>query len=140
MKRPLSPLKIMARLLGFAAAGFLAGCTVQSALRPLYLQGFVFQNQTSGVISMVEVKVPNTSEIASCTNIPTGADCSNRFPLRRYQGNPLTLSWRSGGKIFIIEDLVIRRPEKLVPGEPVTAILTFGNNGSFTTELVQGSN
>jgi hypothetical protein len=127
-------------LLTFASSCFLAGCAMQSALQPVHLKGFIFRNQTSGVISSIEVKVPKTDEVASCTNIPPGSSCSNRFPLRRYQGNPLTLSWRSAEKVFVIEDLVIRRPEKLVHGEPATAILTFGNNGSISTELIQGTN
>jgi hypothetical protein len=114
-----------------------AGCAMQNTLSPVHLKGFVFRNHTSGMISDVEVRVPKTKEVAGCTSIPPEAGCSNNFPLRKYQGNPLTLSWSSGGKIFI-KDFVVRRPEKIVPGKPATAILTFTDNGSFSAELVQG--
>jgi len=116
----------------------LAGCILHSKIHPVHLEGFVFRNHTSGQISSIEVRAPKTGEVAGCSNIPPGASCSNSLPLRKYQGNALTLSWSAGGKVTIIKDFVVPLPEKLVPGEPATAILTFADNGSFSAELTQG--
>jgi len=125
-------------ILWFCVAGILvSGCALHKAINTPVVEGFVFLNKTPDMIRNVDVKVPDTGEIAFCSHIPPEGTCSSSIQARRYQGNSISVSWKQGGKGFSVKDLGLGRVDRKFRGESVYALLTFGINGSVEVRLIR---
>ncbi|MHC4783457.1 MAG: hypothetical protein ACYSPJ_06940, partial [Planctomycetota bacterium] len=71
----------------------IAGCGQVLQTRSIEIGGLMIRNQTAGPLYDIKLRVEQTSTVVSCNFIPAGGDFSTEFPLRRYQGNSVRVSW-----------------------------------------------
>lgn len=113
------------------------GCTVTGLSIPLHVGGLFFHNNTATPLHNVSLRVEKTNDLVSCGLIPAGSTCSTTFPLKKYQGNPVMLSWVQEGRAWSSEEFYIQLPHPLVYDKPITAVVDIGNQGKVNARFVQ---
>ena len=94
-----------------------------------------FYNASYYPIENVRLSVQKTSGFASCSKILPQAACFTTFPVRKYQGNPVIISWEQNGKPWSTGEIAVEPSEDAAPDEPLYGIIEFGNQGSYITFL-----
>ena len=130
--------KICHRLCFYSLSGLLVfACAELPKSNPLTVAGLTFHNATSTPIKNARLSVSKTHGLVACGFIPPHNDCSTTFPLRQYQGNPITVSWQHAGQTWTSTDVGVQLPEYPIPNRPATAVVTLGENGSVSARLIQ---
>jgi hypothetical protein len=115
----------------------LGGCTSLTALIHLKVQGVVIENRSTTTVSEVRVSVKETGGFAYCSHVYSQAECSTRFQTKRYQGNPLTVSWIQDGSRRTYEDLNATLPESINTEIPATLRIIIDRAGNASASLKQ---
>jgi hypothetical protein len=114
-------------LLAFAS---LAGCAALEGRREIPVGGLVFENQTPGTVHNVVLRALETKAVASCSRISAGDRFSTTFPVRRYQGGPLVVTWEHRGVRRTSGEFVIAPPADVALKDPVTVLILIAEGGS----------
>jgi len=123
---------------GLISAFFLvSGCKTLSQARSIEIKGLVFRNNTSARVDNVKLEVEKTRKAVFCGYILAGRDFSTTFPLRKYQGNSIRMSWIHQGTSWKTEEFYIQIPKELIPDKPAIVLITIGNQGSVIAQFVQ---
>jgi hypothetical protein len=113
------------------------GCRDSLQSQPIEIGGLIVRNQTAGPLYDIKLKVERTGTVVTCNFIPAGGDFSTEFPLRRYQGNSVQISWQQNGRAFATGELYAEIPTKLTPDKSATVIVDIHNNGIAVIRLKQ---
>jgi hypothetical protein len=108
----------------------LAGCAALEGRREIPVEGLVFENQTTGTIHNVVLRALETKALASCSRISAGQRFSTTFPVRRYKGGPLVVTWEYRGARRTSGEFVIQPPPDVAVKEPVTVLILIGEGGT----------
>ena len=114
-----------------------SGCATTPEPAKVVVKGVSFSNGTSSPVTDVRLFVEKTKSFVSCGYIPAGSGCSTTFPLREYQGNPVSISWQQENRSWTTGEFVFELPEPLLPGKPITAIVNIGERGQSRVFLTQ---
>ena len=113
------------------------GCGEVLRTRSIEIGGLMIRNQTAGPLYDIKLRVEQTSTVVSCNFIPAGGDFSTEFPLRRYQGNSVRVSWQQNGRNFITDELYAELPEVLDYSLSAAAVVAIQENGVAVVRLEQ---
>ena len=113
------------------------GCGEVLQTRSIEIGGLIIRNQTAGPLYDIRLRVEQTSTVVSCNFINAGGDFSTEFPLRRYQGNSVRVSWQQNGQNFITDDLYAELPEVLDYSSSAAAVVVIQENGVAVVRLEQ---
>ena len=115
----------------------IAGCGQVLQTRSIEIGGLMIRNQTAGPLYDIKLRVEQTSTVVSCNFIPAGGDFSTEFPLRRYQGNSVRVSWQQNGRNFVTDELYADLPEVLDYSSSAAAVVAIQENGVAVVRLEQ---
>jgi len=97
----------------------------------------VIQNTSHDHIKNVKIQVKPTKELFFCGLVLSGSECSNKLPLRRYQGNPIVVSWLVDGKQAMTKEFVVDVPSTAVKETALIAVITFEDKGVLKAHFEQ---
>jgi len=123
--------------LAFLCSGLMSCSTAPIKSDTIKIQRLVFLNYSSKTLDKVRIYISKTSEFASCGHILPKSECSTGFPLREYQGNTFNVSWRENGQQKSKNNIRAQQPLNLITTRPVNAVITFGEDGAFSADLLQ---
>lgn len=115
----------------------ISGCGEVLQTRSIEIGGLMIRNQTAGPLYDIKLRVEQTSTVVSCNFIPAGGDFSTEFPLRRYQGNSVRVSWQQNGRNFVTNELYADLPEVLDYSSSAAAVVAIQENGVAMVRLEQ---
>ena len=113
------------------------GCSSVSPFQAVRIDGLILQNQTGQPLENITLVVENTREFAACAYILAGSSFSTRFPGRRYQGNPVRVTWSHPGRKWESKKFVIKPPDGLIPDKPAKVLIVFFENGLLDGQMIQ---
>lgn len=116
---------------------FLSGCAILNTVPDLTIDGIVIKNQTAQTIYNIRVHVDKTKAFAYCSHVYTNGECSTGFQIKRYQGNPIRITWEQDNKAWSTDEFFVTMPEAVVPDRPATAKVVVTGNGVANATLVQ---
>ncbi len=115
----------------------ISGCGEVLQSRSIEIGGLLIRNRTTGPLYDIKLKVERTGTVISCNFIPAGGNFSTEFPLRRYQGNSVWVSWQQNGRTFTTGEMYAEIPEVLDLSLPAAAVVIIQNNGIAIVQLEQ---
>ena len=117
----------------------LTGCA--GSLRPPFvIDEVMVHNKTGLTLKQVRIRDVERNRVFECDNVAPQGICSNRFRPRPYRGNPIEISWSTGGETRQSEAFVARVPDYLDPGRPVRGVLVIGRGGGAQAFFEQDDN
>jgi len=114
----------------------LVGCSIAPAIPELKFNSLVIQNNSGMALEDVKIKVEKTGALAYCSLILPGSSCSTGFPDKRYQGNPIYISWTHNGQSRVAGPVIVELPEKTYGEVSASALLEFGSPELISTRFV----
>ena len=111
------------------------GLPVRTA--PIEITGLVIYNNTSDPLYDIKLKVEKTGTVVTCNLIPSGRNFSTEFPLKRYQGNSVNVSWQQNGINRSTGDIYADVPDDLSPNVPVAVAVIIQQNGDVIVRLTK---
>ena len=114
-----------------------SGCGEVLQSRSIEIAGLVIRNQTSGPLYDIKLRVEKTGTVVTCNFIPAGGSFSTGFPLRRYQGNSVRVSWQQNGRNFATGDLYAEIPDTLDLSLSAAAVVEIHQIGVAVVRLEQ---
>lgn len=94
-------------------------------------------NNSSELVQDVTIEVVDTGRMFSCGNIAPRGICSNRFGKRRYERNPIQISWSIGDASSKTESFVVEVPATFYPGIALRGVLKIAPDGSVSAYFEQ---
>lgn len=129
-------LRVVVVLTGLAlATGCIGPHTVEDS--GIVIDGLQFNNPTPDTLTDIQLQVIATGELVGCSHIPPGGQCSTRFPLRRYRGNEVEISWFHHKRRLSTGRLVIVVPPEPPAGVPLTVKVNIDSGGQAQAVLAQ---
>jgi hypothetical protein len=119
------------------AVSLISGCGEGLKSRSIEIGGLLIRNQTAGPLYDIKLKVERTGTVVTCNFIPAGGDFSTEFPLRRYQGNSVRVSWQQDRQNFATGDLYAEIPDVLDLNSPAAAVVEIHPAGVAVVRLEQ---
>lgn len=113
----------------------ISGCAGTFQSSSIEIGGLLIRNRTPEPLYNVTLKVEKTRTLVSCNFIPSGGTFSTEFPLRRYQGNSVRVSWRQNGRPFETDNLYAEIPDVPDPGLPAIAVVEIHGPGMAVVRL-----
>ena len=114
-----------------------SGCGEVLQSRSIEIGGLLIRNRTAGPLYDIKLRVERTGTVVSCNFIPAGGNFSTEFPLRRYQGNSVRVSWQQNGRNFATGEMYADTPDVLDISLPAAAVVIIQNNGAAMVRLEQ---
>jgi len=105
--------------------------------RSIEIGGLLIRNRTAGPLYDIKLKVERTGTVVSCNFIVAGGNFSTEFPLRRYQGNSVWVSWQQNGQNFATGEMYAEIPNDLDIGLPAAAVVVIQDSGVAMVQLEQ---
>jgi hypothetical protein len=115
----------------------IGGCGEVLQSRSIEIGGLLIRNRTAGPLYDIKLRVERTGTVVSCNFIPAGGNFSTEFPLRRYQGNSVRVSWQQNGRNFATGEMYADTPDVLDISLPAAAVVIIQNNGAAVVRLEQ---
>lgn len=103
--------------------------------RNIKIDGVVFNNLTSQQMRNMRIFVKESNAFAVCSYMPAKGQCSTTFPVRRYKGNSLTVTWEQNEKSWSKEDFYVEALIRFNWGDPAKVIINIQDNGAVTAIL-----
>jgi len=114
----------------------LSACS--SVLKPVYYYNeIVVRNSTFYPVKDVKIHASRTGQVFKCSNIAPRASCSNSFPKRKYQGNPIKITWVYHDHKNQTKEFVLAIPESMDKAIPLRGVLEIKSDGTIATYLEQ---
>ena len=108
---------------------FVTGCA--TSLRPPYLfDEILVYNKSRLMLKEVRIRDIERNSVFECGNVAPQGICSSTFRPRPYRGNPIEISWSTGGETRTIEPFVARVPDFYNQGRPVRGVLEISRAGT----------
>lgn len=104
---------------------------------PIDIAGLVIYNNTPDPLYDIKLKVEKTGTVVTCNFIPSGRNFSTEFPLKRYQGNSVNVSWQQDGLNRSTDDIYADIPEDLGPKRPVFVAVIIQQSGDVVVRLTE---
>ena len=114
----------------------LSACSLSKAFKPIEITELRFENHANVAIHDVALRVGATREVVKCGVIAAKNICSTSFPVRRYQGNSVVISWTHAGSAFNSGDMVIEPGENLNSDVPVQVLVKIMPNGRLNAAMI----
>ena len=127
------------RLCSFLALLLLSACATTPGMPGVEVSGLILQNNTSGVIEQVRLKVEDTGGVVSCGRILQGSECSTTFPARVYLGQTLSISWVKDEQHWIREALMVNAHEAHLWDEAASAQVSIRDIGEVDLQFIPRS-
>ena len=121
---------ILAILLISGCGGTFQGSSIE-------IGGLLIRNRTPEPLYDVTLRVEKTGTLVTCNFIPVGGTITTEFPLRRYQGNSVRVSWRQNGWPCETGNLYAEIPDVPDRGSPETAVVEIQRPGLAVVRLEQ---
>ncbi len=102
-----------------------------------YYNEIVVRNKTSESVTDVSIKVAKTLAVFRCGYIAPAAICSNKFPKKKYLGNPVHITWKFHNTKKETDSFVLEVPKTLDAKIPMMGILEINNDGRINAFLSQ---
>ncbi len=116
------------------------GSLIKPGIGSIVIDGLVVQNSTEEPVYDFLLKVEKVKEIVSVSPILARASFTTNFPLRKYKGNRIFLTWKHRGRNWTSKNLIINPPADLVAGRPVTVVITIGESGQISASMIHSEN
>lgn len=94
-------------------------------------------NNSRELIEDVTISVSETGRQFSCGNIAPFGICSDKFPQRRYEKNPIQVSWVFADSARQSGEYVLEVPAYLSTAFPLRGVLAIAPDGSTSTYFEQ---
>lgn len=102
-----------------------------------FFNEIVVRNRSYDPVQDVEIRVDKTHRVFSCTNIAPRASCSNSFHKRKYQHNPIQVTWTYHNRKRTMKEFVLEVPGTLNPERPLRGVLEIKPDGTIATYFEQ---
>lgn len=119
----------------FGLFTFITACGELPKSNSITVAGLVFQNRTATPVYKAKLSVSKTHGLISCGVILPGKECSTTFPVRQYQGNPISVSWEQAGQAWSSGEFYVQLPRVPLADSPTIAVVTLGEHGSVNARL-----
>jgi len=103
----------------------LAGCSTSPVTSQLKFNSLIIHNNSDVALKDVKIKVEKTGALAYCSLILPESSCSTGFPDKRYQGNPIYISWTHNGQSNVAGPVMVELPQKTYSEKGASALLEF---------------
>lgn len=102
-----------------------------------YYNEIIIHNKTKLAVSNATIRVEKTHAVFQCSYIPSGSQCSNKFPKRKFLGNPIQVSWTFNNRTKISDSFVLQIPAGFDPAIPMQGILNVTSPEEIEASLRQ---
>ena len=106
----------------------------------IVINGLVVTNGTEEPVYNFLLLVEKVQEIISASPILAKAFFATNFPLRKYKGNRVSVTWKHRGRNWTSGNLTIKPPKDLIAGRPVTVVIVLGEHGRISTSMIHSGN
>ena len=118
-------------------AGLLLSACATSSNPTYHYNEILIVNNSRDLIREVTISASETGRQFSCGNIAPLGICSDKFPRRRYEQNPIRVSWVFGGSARQTSEFVLEVPATMSIGLPLRGVLAIAPDGSISTYFEQ---
>jgi len=109
-----------------------------TVVKPVYYYNeIVVRNSTFYPVKDVEIRANRTNKVFKCSNIAPRASCSDTFPKRKYQGNPIKITWVYHDRKKETKEFVLAIPESMDRTIPLRGVLEIKSDGTIATYYEQ---
>ncbi len=117
---------------------FLVSCVGVSS-KTYHVTSMSILNDSSSPVTNFQIYIRKRDRTLTISQIPPGGESSYGFPVRDYQGNPLTIRWTHQGRDYEEKRLSMKTPSGLPEVMPLNArfVLKGGTKPSATLESAQ---
>jgi len=116
------------------------GSLIKPGIGSIVIDGLIINNGTEKHVYDFLLKIEKVKEILSLSPILARASLTTNFPLRKYKGNRVSLTWKHDGRNWKSKNIIINPPAGLVAGRPVTVVITISDYGQFSTNMIHSDN
>ena len=114
------------------------GSACATPFQPAYTYNEILVvNNSRELIQDVTVEVVSTGRMFSCGNVVPFGICSNRFSKRRYERNPIQISWAIGDTSSKTEAFVVEVPATFYTGYALRGVLDIAPDSSISAYFEQ---
>ena len=111
-----------------------------TSYQPTYFFNRILVNNNSDqVIREIAIKATVNGRAFSCTNVAPYGFCENKFPRRRYEYNPIEISWELGDSVKRTQQVTIPVPASFSIDLVLWGEVNINTDGSITAQFKQES-
>ncbi len=114
----------------------LSACATSNDSTFLYNEILIVNNSRE-LIREVTISASETGRQFSCGNIAPLGICSDKFPRRRYEQNPIRINWVFGGRAGQTSEFVLEVPTTMSTGLPLRGVLEISPVGEISAYFEQ---
>lgn len=118
-------------------AGLLLSACATSYNPIYYYHEILIVNNSKELIQDVTISSSESGRQFSCGSIAPFGICSDKFPRRRYEENPIQVSWVFGDSARQSSEFVIAVPATMHTSFPLRGVLAIAPDGSISTYFEQ---
>lgn len=96
-------------------------------------------NKSRELIQDVSISSGASGRSFSCGNIAPRGFCSDSFPSRRYQRNPVQIGWIFGNRARKTREFLLEVPTSFDPAIPIRGVLVISVEGTISAFFEQDS-
>ena len=100
----------------------------------LFFNEIVIKNGSNRGLEGLEIRVSKLNRVFSCSVVSAKAFCANKFKVREYEGNSITLNWRENNNKFVKGPLVVEPPIS-EQGAIYSIIFTLNIGGEYSVSF-----
>ncbi len=104
-----------------------ASCASLGSGKPIDIQSVSIRNEGSFPVSNIHISVQNIPRTLNASQVPGGAEMSYGFPVREYQGSPLTIRWTRQGRTYESRNLLAKHTDPLPKDTRMNALIVLEN-------------
>ena len=119
------------------ALGLMGSACATTYQPSYYYNEILVVNNSKELVQDVTISATNNGRVFSCGNIAPFGICSNRIGKRRYEQNPIQVSWTFGGSSNQTEAFVIKVPATFYTAFPLRGVVAIEPDGSISTYFEQ---
>lgn len=121
-----------------AMGGVLLASACATKYQPSYMYNEILVvNNSRELLQEVTITASGTGRTFSCGNIAPLGICSNQFENRRYQYNPIQISWVFGNFAQQTEEFVVPVPDSFATEVPLKGVLAISREGQMAAYFQQ---
>jgi hypothetical protein len=112
----------------------------RAGIGSILINGLVVTNTTEEHVYNFLLMVEKVKEMVSVSPILAKASFTTNFPLRKYKGNRISVTWTHRGRNWESGSLIVKPTKDLVAGRPVAVEIVLGEHGHVSTGMIQTGN
>lgn len=117
--------------------GILLSACATSYNPTYYYNEILIINNSRELIRDVTISASETGRQFSCGNVAPLGICSDKFPRRRYEQNPIQINWVFGGRARQTNEFVLGVPATISTGRPLRGVLVISPEGDVSAYFEQ---